>query len=34
MGGDLRDDLGIHLNGISLDDFTKKLGVDLSYIKR
>ncbi len=34
MGGDLRDDLGIHLNGIFLDDFTKKLGVDLSYIKR
>ncbi|MFW6140511.1 MAG: CoB--CoM heterodisulfide reductase iron-sulfur subunit B family protein [Acidobacteriota bacterium] len=27
MGGDLKDDLGIHLNGISLDGFMKKLGI-------
>ncbi|MFO7980306.1 MAG: CoB--CoM heterodisulfide reductase iron-sulfur subunit B family protein [Candidatus Aminicenantes bacterium] len=29
MGGDLKDDLGIHLNGISVADFAKKSGVDL-----
>jgi len=28
MGGDFNNDLGIHLNGISSEDFEKKLGID------
>lgn len=34
MGGDLKDDLGVHLDEISWGDFAKKLGVDLTNIKR
>ena len=34
MGGDLKDDLGIHLNGISLQGFSRELGIDQTYLKR
>jgi len=28
IGGDFRNDLGIHLNGVSLDEFAKKIGLN------